>query len=341
MAGILTNNRKTGPSIPVVSTTSLTYDFPLYTDAELGVYTYATDGTITKLVLTTDYTVSRGDAHADTGGTITLVTAANGTDQYLLIGESVDGSAFQFSGVKIDQEAIDNEFYMLQEQIQEIKERLAKMVTFELFLTNALNDVVMPSTAGGFLQLTTIGDPSTLAFTIPTDITGVTTTAYTQSLLDDANAPAARTTLGVDSKVNTDAHAADAGAHVNMIMLDEPVDVVNSSASSVSWTDVDISSNTGSDTARIAILKCELSVDAYTSATNLRTLNMRENGKTPTQNYDMIVASDTIGMYVQEISRIFVPLDANEIFEYEITQTGFSGAVTAHGNYITLEGYIL
>lgn len=338
MAGIASNNRRTGPSTPANGITVLTYDFPAYTKAEIGVYRIAPDGTITKLTLTVDYTVTLGDAHADAGGTVTLVVAADGLDQYVIYGESDDGSTFQFAGSKIDQVAIDNEFYQIRQEIQELKEQLARSMIFDRSLTKAIADLVLPAAAGGFLNLTDITDPVTLAFATPTDVTGTTITPFAETFLDDANAAAVRTTIGVDSKANTDAHAALAGAHQNIVMLDEPVIKVNTTVTTIAFTDVDISADTGSDTARIAILRVKTTATGYTTGTNSRSINLRENDKTPTQPYTLNIAT-LDDRDIPGERTIFLPLDSSEVFEYEITNTGFATATFA--NLITLEGYVI
>lgn len=76
--------------------TTLNFDFLIYASSDLLVRKRATDGTLTTLAITTDYTVPGGSINNPAGGTINLVVAATAGEVYTLASDVAESRAADF-----------------------------------------------------------------------------------------------------------------------------------------------------------------------------------------------------------------------------------------------------
>ena len=76
--------------------TTLNFDFLIYTSADLLVRKRATDGTLTTLTITTDYTVPGGSINNPAGGSISLVTPAVAGEVYTLASDVAESRTADF-----------------------------------------------------------------------------------------------------------------------------------------------------------------------------------------------------------------------------------------------------
>ena len=179
-------------------TTAFATGFQFDDEADIQVILRASDGTETVQTLTTHYTVS--GAGNPSGGTVTMVTApASGKKlrivrnlDYTQGTDYTEGTAFPAA---THENALDKLTQLTQQLAHELK-RAPKLAS-----TSSNYPAVFPdggSTKKGYLVRWDSTTGTSLEVVSPTDaITGTETTAFTQTLLDDASASEARTTLGL------------------------------------------------------------------------------------------------------------------------------------------------
>ncbi len=118
------------------------------------------------------------------------------------------------------------------------------------------------------------------------------------------------------------------------VFLNNPVDIVShSNDGNIPWTTIDISSHTGSDTAKLVILRVAISVGATAERTVIA--NFRATGtasSTVTAHYKTAGSDWTWGGFS---GQYIVPLDSMEQFDYEKAISGGDGYL-----HIWLQGYI-
>lgn len=179
-------------------TTAFATGFQFDNDADIQVILRASNGTETVQTLTTHYTVS-GEGNP-AGGTVTMVTAP-ASGQKLRIVRNLDytqgtdyteGTAFPAA---THENALDKLTQLTQQLAHELK-RAPKLASTSSNYPAAFPDG--GSTKKGYLVRWDGSTGTVLEAVSPTDaITGTETTAFTQTLLDDASAAEARTTLGL------------------------------------------------------------------------------------------------------------------------------------------------
>ena len=181
------------------ATATYTYSFRIFASSDLKVTKTDTSGVSTTLTLTTDYTVT--GVNSTSGGTITL-TAGNLPSNYLLtirfqrsIQQATDlrnqGGYFAST-----HENKFDETTRYAQQLQDQADRSLKLPETEVGTATKTTLPTATSRASKFLGFDSSGNPIAAAGT-SADLTPVS--AYINTLLDDATATAARTTLGAIS----------------------------------------------------------------------------------------------------------------------------------------------
>jgi len=124
-------------------------------------------------------------------------------------------------------------------------------------------------------------------------------------------------------------------------MLATPVNKIHWTATAT-WADVDISADTGSDTARFAILMLSMRVHAANAGTTIYLGTLRKNGSDITSYLPRLELNNTYAldqvMYTGQSCMVFVELDAGEIFEVQFEKSGAVGVIDYFD--IDLIGYI-
>lgn len=171
--------------------TALPFDFPIFAEAEITVYR-TRSGTLSTLVLNSDYTVSGLDQAA--GGTVTLATGATAGDVLTLVGSQPIERSTDFSeGGDFRAETINRELDRLVVMQQEAA--TARTRTIGLAPDDAADSLALPSAtarAGNYLAFDSEGNP----IASPGTSGGVAVSAFMATVLDDTTAAAARSTLG-------------------------------------------------------------------------------------------------------------------------------------------------
>lgn len=183
------------------------FSFPINATSDLVVMTRVTaDGTEATLTETTDYTVA---INGDSGGTVTMVTAIATTSEIHLIRVTPKTQSRDLvAGGSFDAENVEDSFDKLTKLVIELfNDRTRSLRAPDT--DGSSTDLELPdaiSRANRYLYFDGNGDPTVVA---SVDASAITVSAFGESLVDDANAAAARTTLGL--VIGTDVQAYDAG----------------------------------------------------------------------------------------------------------------------------------
>lgn len=275
------------------TTNQYDYDFKIWSESDLLVKVRNADDVETTLVLDTDYTVDGLDD--DDGGTITLVDNdqswldANGfldDDIHLSIVSNIpyeqdtDLSNQDDFYPEVYERTFDKQTRMLQ-QTRTTLDRCLKVQE-----TDYTDDLELPTAedrANKFLAFDADGDPIASSASIDPD--DITVSAFAETLLDDANAAAARETLGFTGTGGTAQTAIIEDSAVTAVKISNGAVTVNKIGSGAVTADK-LASNSV-ETAKILdanVTKAKLS----DTATYLDVVNE------PTSPYTVVAAADFI-----------------------------------------------
>lgn len=207
------------------ATKEFAFAYPLRALSDLRVYIRAADGTETLKTAVTHYTIA-GSANAGTGGyddaTITFLeppdseednTPATGETVVLVRDTGLTSSYDPDVATPDSAPAREGIVDRLVLALQGIQDQLRR--TLRQSITSPTLDLVLPSpatdVAGDLLAINAEGNGFTLVATSTLDA-GQAVTSFIQTLLDDTNAAAAQTTLGISAFVKTILDDADAAA---------------------------------------------------------------------------------------------------------------------------------
>lgn len=176
-------------------TTIFAFPYRFLVNGDLELTLFAADGTSETLVLTTDYTVTGADS--DAGGSVTMVVAP-AVGETLVIRRVVDltQETDYISGDAFPAESHERALDKLTMSDQQLQEQVDRS------LTVPLDDVTFsgqlpPIVAERFLRINDSGTAIELVDAL--NAGELVVSPFIETLLDDANAAAARTTLGAQA----------------------------------------------------------------------------------------------------------------------------------------------
>lgn len=186
--------------VQVVTTagqTNLDFDFPLFRASDLTIIR-TRSGIDTTLALFTDYTVPTGSLNDEDGGTAVLNSGANDGDKYTLLLDVPEARTTDYSNAgDFDADTLNLELDLEIQMIQQLRRDLAKSLRFAD--SSATTGKTVPEPDDGKV----LGwNGTTLENLTPNSDTYLTITPYIDTLLDDADAATARTTLGAQQTLS-------------------------------------------------------------------------------------------------------------------------------------------
>lgn len=233
------------------------FSFPVYSasDLQVTVATNASPPAVSTLVLTTNYTVTLASSTLPSAGTITLV-AGNLTSGYILSIRRVlpltqltnlvnEGSFFGLTHEK--------KFDMLVmglQQLYDLNKRSLRLPEYEAG-TSVLTELPSLGSRKGFYVYFD-GTTGNVTGAVQSSLGGATTTAYTLTLLDDANASAARDTLGATSGQWPTALIIDKNVTAAKLASDAIAQIFQARLTLTANTPVTVSDVTAATTVRVS-----------------------------------------------------------------------------------------
>lgn len=162
------------------------FSFEILAQSDIAVYK---DSTL--LVLTTDYTVT---INVDGTGSVTLVVAATGANTVTIIGNRAIARTTDFvTGGDLLANSLNDELDSLTIAAQQLDERLDRSMTVPEFDTaTSLELPTVANRASKYMAFDANGNPTATSGTT----SDVIVSSFMETVLDDANAAAARATLG-------------------------------------------------------------------------------------------------------------------------------------------------
>lgn len=165
------------------------YTFKVFAESDLVVTVKDALGNETVKTLNVDYTVS--GVGSDAGGNVTFITAPASGETVTLTGDIPYSQSLDLvSRSEFDAEVIEDALDKTTRLLQQIREVLNR--TIKLPVSSSVTDMQLPNPDNGKFLGWADGELANLAL----QTTALSVSAYAQTLLDDANAAAARVTLG-------------------------------------------------------------------------------------------------------------------------------------------------
>lgn len=335
------------------------YDFPIAANTEIEVkQTVDATGTTSTLTLTTDYTVS--DVGEASGGDITLVTGAAVDDIITITGATPLTRTTDFSNAgdfyaSDLNDQLDTQLKILQEN--DTTTNRAVLLADE-DTSSSLTLPTAANRASKFLAFDANGDAIASAGT-----TEVTVSSFMETVLDDASASAARTTLSAQEDVITtrgDIIRGSSSAVAERLAIGSANQILTSDGTDVSWSDdltVNNKFNGAKNTATIASgsvaysgLFMEIDTESAASTDDLDTISGGSSGdivilcqadgsrdvtiKHGTGNIllsndkdvELGLSRDMIMLIYRDINNAWVPLSSSfeKAFDFTSTSPGHS-----------------
>lgn len=249
------------------------FTFPVGATSELTVKTRVTStGVETTLTETTDYTV---DLNSDGSGTVTLVAALATTSECFIIRNTPETQTLDLtSGGSFSAESLETALDRQCKLTVNHSDTLARALTAPDTDPTTL-DMSLPNSidrASQYMAFNASGEPTVVATVAPPT---ATITTWAGTLLDDASASAARTTLGLVIGTNVQAWDPDLDAIAALAKTDSNMIVGNGST----WV-----AESG------AILRTSIGCPAASDTPLISTIVVH-NGDIVTHNGEIVVSS--------------------------------------------------
>jgi hypothetical protein len=178
-------------------TVSFAFSYTLWAASEMKVYLRSAAGVETLQTLTTHYSLSPSSYPATSGNVVFVTAPASGVTVVLIRTQALSQALDLVSGDPMPSDLIERRFDIMAGIIQNLSERIDRASLFPI--TSTLASIAMPElstdVAGDYLTVNADGDGWTLASNLLSST--VTTTAFVDTLLDDANATTFLATLGL------------------------------------------------------------------------------------------------------------------------------------------------
>lgn len=196
--------RRAGPYSCNGATVAFSFSFKVFADADVQVIKTDSSGVQTVLTLTTNYTVSRNaDQENNPGGTITTVATYAAGNTITIIGAVAYTQTADITNASgFFPEVVENALDRVTILAQQLKELFARVISFPASDSAPSGELVTAANrASKWLAFDSSGNPIASVSAPGTAIIS----AFMETVLDDASAAAARTTLGAfdDSLAST------------------------------------------------------------------------------------------------------------------------------------------
>ena len=295
-------------------TTIFSFPYRFLVNGDLEVTLVDADGVATTQVLTTNYTVTGADL--DAGGSVTMIVAP-AVGQTLVIRRVVDltqetdynsGDAFP---AETHERALDK-LTMMDQQLQEQVDRSITVPLDNTTFSGQLPEIV----AGTFVRVNDSG--TGMEFVTALDPGELVVSPFIETLLDDANAAAARTTLGAQvagsyQPAGSYANSGAVGSSGLTMATDRVLGRVSASTGAVE--ELTRAQMAVRETSKIQPITASVGSNALTITLNPTTLDFRSatlgsgtvNTRTVASAISVVVSSgSTLGTISAQVSRLVV-----------------------------------
>lgn len=226
------------------STVSFPWAFTLWAASEMKVYKRSSAGVETLQTLTTHYTVSPGSYPATSGNVVFLTAPATGETVVLIRTQALSQALDLVNGDPMPSDLIERRFDILAGILQNLSERIDRAPLLKI--TSALSALELPEPSATVANDVLVVNAGGTAYVLQDSVTpsSATVTAFMATVLDDATASDALTTLGLSTFFKTlvdDATAAALFTTLGFLKASATVDFasVNDNATSAD-TDITV-----------------------------------------------------------------------------------------------------
>ena len=179
------------------STTTFAWSFTVWAASEVLVYVRSAAGVDTLKTLTTHYTLSPVSYPATSGNVVFLTAPASGETVIIVRSQALSQALDLVNADPLDSALLEKRLDIIVGQIQNLSERIDRKVGFSVGSSLA-SIYLSPPTSGNDGDCVTWDDGAEgFVYSASTDLDVTLVSSFMSSLLDDANAAAARQTLAL------------------------------------------------------------------------------------------------------------------------------------------------